>query len=697
MSATAGTDIVRSTPAGGATGRFLRLLVIWWAAVREYRAFRRFSHGAPDPAIPTRFVTRLVALGPTFVKLGQVLSTRPDVLPRAYVDALAALQERAPRLSFGTVRATVEHELEQPMASLFASFDDAPVATASLAQVHRAVLHNGSAVAVKVQRPELDRLVRRDLDALELGLRWLARLFPRRMKRANLLAFFAEFRRYTQNELDFANEGKVIERFRANFQARDDVHFPRVFPSHTTRRVLTLEWVEGMRVHEAAATLAPEVRQALVSRVVDVLLKMFVSDGLFHADLHPGNIFFHADGTFTLLDFGMYGELTGAQRDRFILYWFAVVQRQTRRAFHHFARQTVALPGADEAAFYRRFAALADRFYATPLAETSFTKVYLEMMRAGYDHGFVFPSELMLHAKALTTAEALVFVLAPAARFEKLSRPFIAREYAQRTASLELLKRRVSQLAPEVLLLGELPPPAAVDDAWDWEATKVVVAELGTRLNDAVIGALDRGGLWKTLLEADTRSVLRTTALASEADDAIAEMWRRYYDLEPSVPVENTLGAVFTTHLAALTLAMHETLVERGIAQDASYQLIYDIGWKFYAHMAEPPLLFVSALTRDVSKRMRLATDLFRLFPFGAPGYRWLDVASNEDVVAFDCTRCPVAEFFAHHNASELCVRTWCNLDFPLAEKWGGRLERTGTLAMGMSHCDFRWHVDTTR
>lgn len=679
-------------PRHGALRRLVRLVVIAWALLAEVRAYRRFVRGRADATVPDRFVERLLRLGPTFVKLGQVLSTRPDVLPTAYVDALAKLQESGRELSFEAVRAIVEADLGAPLDASFASFERRPVAAASLAQVHRATLPDGTAVAVKVQRPELDRLVRRDLDAIDFGLRFLSRLFPGRVRRTNLPAFFAEFRRYTLNELDFEREAAVIRRFRANFDGRDDVRFPAACKSHTTPRVLTMEWVEGMRVREAAESLSPERRRALVERLVDALLKMFVSDGLFHADLHPGNVFFHADGSFTLLDFGMVGELTGPQRDRFILYWLAVVQKQTRRAFHHFVRQTRALPGADEVAFFASFESLAERFYETRLSETSFTKVYLEMMKAGYEHGFVFPSELMLHAKALTTAESLIFVLAPDVRFEEISRPAIAREYVARTASLELVKRRVSQIAPELLLLGEMPPPAALDDEWDWKATVEVVGELGEQLNNALARSLERGGLWTTLLEHDVSAVLATTTLADDADAVLAEMWKGYYALEPSLPIERTLGAVFTTHLAVLTLAMHRTLQARGLDEETSYGLIHDIGWRFYTHMGEPPLLFASAFTRDPDKRLRLATDLFRLFPFGAPSYLWHDVPSPEGVVAFDCVRCPVAELFAKHDASELCVRTWCQLDFPLAEQWGGRLEREGTIAMGRERCDFRWH-----
>jgi predicted unusual protein kinase regulating ubiquinone biosynthesis (AarF/ABC1/UbiB family) len=692
-------DDTNMTVRGGNMARnLLRLARICWTLLPEYRSLRRYSAGAGMPDAPERFVARLTALGPAFVKLGQVLSTRPDVLPQAYADALSSLQEKAPEVPTAEIRETIERELGKPVEELFATFDWTPVAAASLAQVHRASLGGGTIVAVKVRRPDVEQLMRRDLDAIETGLRWFYRLFPRRSKRTNLRASFSEFRRYTLLELDFSHEGKTIGRFRRNFAARTDVHFPDVHWSHTSQGVLTLDWVEGMRLHEAAATLDPEAKTRLVTLLVDVLLQMFISDGLFHADLHPGNIVFHRDGTFTLLDFGMYGELTGTQRDRFILYWLAVVQRQTRRAFHHFKAQMHILPGADEQSFRARFAVLAERFYASRLSEMSFTKVYIEMMKAGYQFGFTFPSELMLHAKALTTAETLIFVLAPNARFESLSRPFIAREYAVRTTSLELLKRRASQLLPELLLLGELPPPDSIDETWDWDATVEAFADLRGRFEAAIQNSLTQGGLWQTLFERHARAVLGATKLADAAGSVLKQTWERYYELEPSIAVQPTLGAVFTTHVAAVILALHDVLLGEGIPAGEAYRLIYDIGWRFYTEMGEPPLLLATAFTRDPGKRLKLATDLFRLFPFGAPSYEWRDVAATDGAVAFDCVKCPMAEFFAKHDASELCVQVACKLDFPLAEKWGGRLERSGTIASGATRCDFRWYPpDTTK
>jgi ubiquinone biosynthesis protein len=471
------------------------------------------------------------------------------------------------------------------------------------------------------------------------------------------------------------------------------VRVPTVHWDRTSKRVLTLEWVEGMRLVEAAERFEPAERHKLAEGMVETLLQMFVSDGLFHADLHPGNIVFHDDGTFTLLDFGMYGELTPAQRDRFVLYLVAVVQRQVRRACHHFTAQTHQLPGSDEGRFFERFSHLAETFYASPLRDMSFARVYLEMMKAGYAYGFVFPSELMLHAKALTTAETLLFTLDPELRFEDVARPIIAREFADRIASPNLIRDRLTQFVPEFLLLGEVLPTGTIDDAWDRQATDEVAEQVWRAAFTGVRGRLEHGGLWNALLEPHARAALAGTIWADHVTEILEEAWERYYELEPDLPVEQTLGATFTTHLAIATLAIYRALRARGAEKDEAYRLIYDAGWRLYTRMGEPPLLLASATTRAPVKRLRIATDLFRTFPFGEPGYLWQDVDDTPHAVGFDCLRCPVAEFFARHGESELCVHTWCELDFPLAEKWGGRLERSGTLASGAARCDFHWHA----
>ena len=177
----------------GTTRDLLRLVSLLRVLLPEFWTLRRFVRGTAASQAPTRFAERLVALGPTFVKLGQVLSTRPDVMPQGYVEALSRLQENGPEIPLEVVHATLESELGKPVDQLFATFDPKPVAAASLSQVHRATLPDGTVVAVKIQRPDLDRLVRRDLDALQAGLGLLGRLVPRRLQRTGMPEFLTEF------------------------------------------------------------------------------------------------------------------------------------------------------------------------------------------------------------------------------------------------------------------------------------------------------------------------------------------------------------------------------------------------------------------------------------------------------------------------------------------------------------------------
>jgi ubiquinone biosynthesis protein len=161
--------------------------------------------------------------------------------------------------------------------------------------------------------------------------------------------------------------------------------------------------------------------------------------------------------------------------------------------------------------------------------------------------------------------------------------------------------------------------------------------------------------------------------------------------------VLDQIGPTFILHLAGAVRAMNQVLVEAGHSPEEGRELLYEIGWLVYTRMGEGPFLLASAFTDDPRKKMEVATRLFRGFPFGAPAYQWRDVKAAANVVAFDCLRCPVAEYFVRHGEGELCCHTFCQLDFPLAAQWGGRLERTGTLALGAPVCDFRWVLDGPR
>jgi len=414
-------------------------------------------------AVPKRFVDSLIRLGPAFVKLGQVLSTRPDLLPTEYIHELKVLHENVPPFAFAEVERILEEEFHKEVGDIFASFEEDSVASASLSQVHLAQLLDGTRVAVKVQRPEIHKQIEGDLRILYWLIRACSLLFRETAANLNLPEVFEEFERYTLQELDFFHEGRILERFRENFRDWPNIHFPAVYWDYTTSRVLTMEAVSGLRLHDVPRVMDFHTRRILNERIVELEMKMFISDGFFHADLHPGNIFFSEDGTIRIIDVGMYGELTPELRDRFVLYWLPIVRKQKDRAFHHITQIAHRTKHADEEAYYRKFSELLDKFYASSISERSLTKTFLEVLIAGAGHGFKFPSELLLQAKALTTAEALAFVLFPGFRFAEDARPIIIKEVANR-AAMKQVERRLERTFPEWLLLGELPPGSPVQE-----------------------------------------------------------------------------------------------------------------------------------------------------------------------------------------------------------------------------------------
>ena len=463
---------------------FGRLIVVVVAALRSYFEIRRFWRlreldRAASP-LPRVFVRRLLKLGPLYIKLGQILSTRPDVLPAQYIAELQRLQEHVPPMDFADVELVVGVEFDAAgTAAVFATFDPVPVASASISQVHFATLLDGKEVAVKVQRRGAEESILRDLRVLDALLDVLIFFAPRMARNFNLRGGFAEFKKYTLQELDFSVEATTLDAFRHNFADQPDVVIPAPYPAYVTRRVLTMQRVSGERVDAIVERLDTAERHKLGRRLLEIEMKMFITDGLFHADMHPGNIFFNTDGSIVLLDFGMYGRLTQAHRDHFMLYWFYGIQRRTRSAFRHLIAQTERRPHAGEEAYFQYFSAMAERFYQATTLEASLTQTYLQIISAGAKYGFIYPSDLLLQAKALTTAEALAFVLTPDLKFEDEAQPIIAREFVRRASNPRRLRRRLESILPELLLFGQLPPEQFSAEGGDDDITARLWASAG--------------------------------------------------------------------------------------------------------------------------------------------------------------------------------------------------------------------------
>jgi predicted unusual protein kinase regulating ubiquinone biosynthesis (AarF/ABC1/UbiB family) len=253
-------------------------------------------------------------LGGLAIKVGQVLSVRVDMLPKEYIVELGKLQDAVPPVTAAAIIGVVERELAAPVEDLFAEFDQEPIAAASLGQVHRAVLPDGRPVAVKILRPGIEELVETDLGALRLVLRGLAR-FSKTNRFIDWLGIARDFEETLRAELDYLKEGRNAEEFQRNFLFNPHVEMPQIHWSHTTRRVLTMEYMDGVKIDDLAALDASGIdRTALATNLMELYLHMLLHDGFFHADPHPGNVLVGAGGVIQLVDFGMVGTVSEQMR-----------------------------------------------------------------------------------------------------------------------------------------------------------------------------------------------------------------------------------------------------------------------------------------------------------------------------------------------------------------------------------------------
>jgi len=290
-----------------------------------WRLLRRERPAAPPLGAPQRLRLALEELGPTFVKLGQVLSTRPDLLPPIYVAELVKLQDSVPPAEWELIKAQIEVELGAPLEELFAAFEPVPIAAASLAQVHAATLPDGTQVVVKVQRPNIQMTIETDLEILFD----LARLFQARTPLGdiyNLPEIVEEFATTLRAELDFYREGSNADRFRANFADEPYLCIPQVYWDFTTHRVLVLERISGIKIDDLEALdAAGHDRCQIALHIARMVIKEVLEDGFFHADPHPGNFVIMPGEVIGAMDFGMVGHLSHRTRTDLIRLYLSLI------------------------------------------------------------------------------------------------------------------------------------------------------------------------------------------------------------------------------------------------------------------------------------------------------------------------------------------------------------------------------------
>jgi len=382
-------------------------------------------HVAMDRPLPQRLSAVLERLGPTFVKAGQMLALRPDLVPLPYAEALRRLHSAAAPFASAQARQIVEEELGMPLARAFAHFEPDPFAAASLSQVHRATRHDGSEVAVKVLRPGIEETIESDLALLAV----LARRIERR--RPESLAFrpteaVAELADYTRRELDLHAEARTAVRMRALFA--DDPHLviPRVHTDQSTRRILVTDYVEG--VHPAAADrlerLGIDPDAALTTGTRAIVNQVF-RHGIFHADPHPGNVLLLPDGRVCLLDFGMFGRLAARQREHMALVLWALIDGRYDDVGEHLLALASTRPAADVDGFREALSAEVEEWFEHADGASSIARLLLRELALGAQHGIVFDRDLMLLARALVQFESLARVVRADLDLTDLARPLL--------------------------------------------------------------------------------------------------------------------------------------------------------------------------------------------------------------------------------------------------------------------------------
>jgi len=391
---------------------------------------RLLFRGRPSTSprgVPQRLRLALEELGPTFVKLGQVLSTRPDLLPPAYITELAKLQDTVPPAEWDLIQTQIETELEAPLGELFPTFDSVPIAAASLSQVHTATLKDGTEAVVKVQRPNIQATIDTDLEILSD----LSRLLQTRTPLGeiyNLPEIAEEFAATLRAELDFCREGNNADRFRDNFADEPYLHIPQIYWDFTTRRVLVLEHIRGIKIDDVEALDAAGYdRHRIALNAARIIIKEILEDGFFQADPHPGNFAVMPGEVIGAMDFGMVGYLSRGTRIDLIRLYIAAVQLDEDGVVDQLIRMGAVRGTVDRAGLRRDVTRLLHKYYGMPLGSIRAHEVIDEAMPIAFRHHLHLPSGLWLLGKAVAMMEGIGLKLVPDFDVFAVTRPYVQR------------------------------------------------------------------------------------------------------------------------------------------------------------------------------------------------------------------------------------------------------------------------------
>lgn len=399
----------------------------------------------------------LIELGPTFIKMGQMLSTRPDLIPIDLVKELAQLQDRVPPFPFEEVTEIIVRETRGPLEASFQFIDPKPIAAASIAQVHHAILPDGSQVVIKVQRPRIHQRIEIDLEILL----HLSSLMEHHVQEAQIhrpTEIIEEFARAIEKEVNFLIEAAHIERFARQFRNDPAIHVPMVYRSLTTTHLLTMELIKGIKSSEVEQLKAQGYDLDLIAaRAADLILRQIFTFGFFHSDPHPGNVFVLADNVICYLDFGQMGRISRQERHDFTNLLINMVGRDEKKAVDALLRVTHYREEPDRGTLEEDLSDFIDEFLYLSLKDLEMGKFVQHLMEKLTSHKLTLKPNLFLMTKALATVEGVGLVLKPDFKFLDHVTPFLKRIRLERLKPLSLLQDFWGSALESLNLLREIP------------------------------------------------------------------------------------------------------------------------------------------------------------------------------------------------------------------------------------------------
>ena len=413
----------------------------------------------------------LIELGPTFIKIGQSLGTRADLLPLPFVKSLGELQDSVPPFPNEIAFARIEKELGKKINEVYAEFDVEPIAAASLGQVYRARLFTGEEVAVKVQRPNLQGIIKGDIEILR-KVAGFAERFPALNENADWAGMLREFDETVHEEMDYASEGRNAERFQESFKDWTNVHVPKIYWHATSEKVLTMEFIHGTKVVDLETLRARNVSPEKVNRLlIRTYLKQLLEDGFFHADPHPGNLLVMPDGRLAFFDFGMVGRITPQLQSKMIDAFFHVVAKDPAAIAQDLIDLNFLKPGADETRIKEIVIKMFKLHLDLKLKDVNFKELTYDLADVMYDYPFRLPSNFTYIMRALMTLEGIGIITDPEFNFFETAKPY-AKEFMFKREGKDLRKLLTDKL------LGRDTEDGKIDLDRTWKLAKLAAKTL---------------------------------------------------------------------------------------------------------------------------------------------------------------------------------------------------------------------------